>query len=100
MGEGRHQLAESGHLFALYQLGLSGLQLLEQLGQLLVLRLELDVPQPMNLRFVPTPLSLKADLEIANPGTGFFAENFLAQAVENAFMLQSAGELSVPFVDF
>src|SRR5678815_3856343 len=100
MGQSSHQLAEGSHLFTLDQLRLGSLKFLQQLGQLLVLRFELNIPQAVNLRFVSAPFSLKTDLEITNLGTGFFAKYFLAQAMEDACMLQRGSQLAIPLVDF
>jgi hypothetical protein len=54
----------------------------------------------VNLCFVSAPFSFKADLEIADLRTGLFAKNFLAQAMENACMLQRGSQLAIPLVDF
>src|SRR5262245_48022043 len=100
MCKGGYQLAEGGHLFTLYQLCLGSLELLKQLRQLLILCPQLNVPQAVDFRFVPAPLSLKTDLEIANLGASLFAENLLAKTMEDPCMLQSTRQLAISFANF
>ena len=78
VSDGSNQLAEGGHLLALDQLRLGSLKLLQQLGQLLILGLEFDVPQALNFCLISSPFGLETNLEVSELSTGLLIKNLLS----------------------